>query len=37
MSSTLAESKLGRLRVHLDPPIARIVLNHPPLNVIDIP
>jgi cyclohexa-1,5-dienecarbonyl-CoA hydratase len=36
MSSTLAESKLGRLRVHLDPPIARIVLNHPPLNVIDV-
>src|ERR1700722_9435258 len=37
MQSTLAESKIGRLQVSIDPPIARIVLNHPPLNVIDIP
>jgi cyclohexa-1,5-dienecarbonyl-CoA hydratase len=37
MSLTLAESKVGRLRVNLDPPVARIVLNNSPLNVIDMP
>jgi cyclohexa-1,5-dienecarbonyl-CoA hydratase len=37
MQSTSAESTLGRLQVNVDPPIARIVLDHPPLNIIDIP
>ncbi len=37
MQSTFSESKLGRLQVSIDPPIGRIVLDHPPLNVIDIP
>lgn len=36
MSTTL-ESKLTRLHVDTRPPVARIVLRHPPLNVIDIP
>jgi len=37
MPSTFAELKAGHLRVNLDPPIARIVLSNPPLNVIDVP
>jgi cyclohexa-1,5-dienecarbonyl-CoA hydratase len=37
MASTFVESKLARLGVDLSPPVARIVLRHPPLNVIDIP
>ncbi len=37
MPSTFAESKLGRLQLNIEPPIARIVFNNPPLNVIDIP
>lgn len=37
MASTLAESQLARLAVDLKPPVARIVLRHAPLNVIDIP
>jgi cyclohexa-1,5-dienecarbonyl-CoA hydratase len=37
MASTLVESKLGRLAVDISPPVARIVLQHAPLNVIDIP
>jgi cyclohexa-1,5-dienecarbonyl-CoA hydratase len=36
MASTLAESKLARLTVDTGPPVARIVLSHGPLNVIDI-
>ena len=35
--TTCAESKLARLAVDLQPPVARIVLRHAPLNVIDIP
>jgi cyclohexa-1,5-dienecarbonyl-CoA hydratase len=37
MASTLVESKLVRLRVDISPPVARIVLRHAPLNIIDIP
>jgi cyclohexa-1,5-dienecarbonyl-CoA hydratase len=37
MVSTLAESKLARLAVDISSPVARIVLRHAPLNVIDIP
>ncbi len=37
MASTLAELQLARLAVDLKPPVARIVLRHAPLNVIDIP
>jgi cyclohexa-1,5-dienecarbonyl-CoA hydratase len=37
MGSTLAESKLARLAVDISSPVARIVLRHAPLNVIDIP
>lgn len=37
MASTLVESKLVRLMVDISPPVARIVLRHPPLNIIDIP
>jgi cyclohexa-1,5-dienecarbonyl-CoA hydratase len=36
MTSTLAEHNLARLAVDITPPLARIALNHPPLNVIDI-
>jgi cyclohexa-1,5-dienecarbonyl-CoA hydratase len=36
MASTLAELQLARLAVDLKPPVARIVLRHAPLNVIDI-
>ena len=35
--STSVESKLTRLAVEFSPPVARIALHHPPLNVIDIP
>jgi cyclohexa-1,5-dienecarbonyl-CoA hydratase len=37
MASTLVESKLARLAVDISPPVARIALQHAPLNVIDIP
>jgi len=37
MASTLVESKLARLTLNVTPPVARIVLHNPPLNVIDIP
>jgi cyclohexa-1,5-dienecarbonyl-CoA hydratase len=37
MGFTLVESKLARLTVEVNPPLARIVLRNPPLNVIDIP
>lgn len=33
----LAETKLARLVVAVDAPVGRIVLRHPPLNVIDVP
>ena len=36
MGSTFAETKLARLAVDISTPMARIVLRHPPLNVIDI-
>ena len=35
--STLADAKLVRLSLGIDPPVARIELRHPPLNVIDVP
>ncbi len=35
--SSAVQSSLTRLALGIDPPVARIVLNHPPLNVIDIP
>jgi len=35
--STSAQSALNRITVALKPPAARIVLNNPPLNVIDVP
>ena len=37
MAPTVVESKLARLVVDVDPPAARVVLRHAPLNVIDIP
>jgi len=37
MGSTFAASDLRRLMVEIVSPVARIVLQHPPLNVIDIP
>lgn len=37
MESTSAASGLSRLMLEITSPIARITLNHPPLNVIDIP
>src|SRR5271166_6057782 len=37
MASTVVESKLARLTVDISPPVARIVLRHAPLNIIDIP
>jgi len=37
MASTFVESKLARLVVEITPPLARIALKNPPLNVIDIP
>ena len=36
MTSTSVELVLSRLAVGIAPPVARIVLHHPPLNVIDI-
>jgi cyclohexa-1,5-dienecarbonyl-CoA hydratase len=36
MTSTSVESQLARLTVEINPPVARIVLRNPPLNVIDI-
>lgn len=35
--STSVEAKLDRLGVNINPPVARIALHHPPLNIIDIP
>ena len=37
MASTFVESKLVRLVVDISPPVARILLRNPALNVIDIP
>ena len=37
MVSTFVESNLSRLKVDITPRVARIVLRHAPLNVIDIP
>lgn len=37
MASTIVESKVARLAVDISPPVSRIVLCHPPLNVIDLP
>ena len=37
MTTLSAHAKLGRMSWELDAPVARIVLRHPPLNVIDIP
>lgn len=37
MASTFVESRLARLVVDITPPLARIALKNPPLNVIDIP
>jgi cyclohexa-1,5-dienecarbonyl-CoA hydratase len=37
MASTAVESNLVRLLVDITPPVARIVLSHAPLNIIDIP
>jgi cyclohexa-1,5-dienecarbonyl-CoA hydratase len=34
--TTAVESKTARLMVDVNPPVARVVLRHPPLNVIDI-
>jgi cyclohexa-1,5-dienecarbonyl-CoA hydratase len=36
MASTLLESRLARVRVDIKGSVARVVLNNPPLNVIDI-
>jgi cyclohexa-1,5-dienecarbonyl-CoA hydratase len=37
MMSTLTDAKLVRLSLGIDPPVARIELRHPRLNVIDVP
>ena len=37
MTTGLAETKLARLAVEVKPPVARITLRNPPLNVIDLP
>jgi cyclohexa-1,5-dienecarbonyl-CoA hydratase len=37
MAPALADHNLARLTVAITPPLARIALNNPPLNVIDIP
>ena len=37
MGSTSAASDLSRLMIEIAPPVARIALHHPPLNVIDLP
>jgi cyclohexa-1,5-dienecarbonyl-CoA hydratase len=34
--SAFAESKLARVALDISPPVARIALHHPPLNIIDI-
>jgi cyclohexa-1,5-dienecarbonyl-CoA hydratase len=36
MASTFVERNLARVVVNIAPPVARLALNHPPLNVIDI-
>jgi len=36
MTSTSVESNLARLTLNIKPPLARLELNHPPLNVIDL-
>jgi cyclohexa-1,5-dienecarbonyl-CoA hydratase len=36
MTITSMDPKLGRISLELDAPVARIVLRHPPLNVIDV-
>lgn len=36
MASTFVERNLARVEVNIAPPVARLALNHPPLNVIDI-
>jgi len=37
MASTFVESALARITLDINPPLSRIVLRNPPLNVIDIP
>ncbi len=37
MASTFVESALIRIKLEIVPPVARIVLHNPPLNVIDVP
>jgi cyclohexa-1,5-dienecarbonyl-CoA hydratase len=37
VASSSTESSLARIAIAIAPPLARIALNHPPLNVIDIP
>jgi cyclohexa-1,5-dienecarbonyl-CoA hydratase len=37
MTSTFVESALARIALDINPPLSRIVLRNPPLNVIDIP
>jgi cyclohexa-1,5-dienecarbonyl-CoA hydratase len=37
MAPTIVESKLERITLEITPPLARIALRRPPLNVIDIP
>ena len=37
MTTLSADAKRGRMLLEFDAPVARIVLRHPPLNVIDIP
>jgi cyclohexa-1,5-dienecarbonyl-CoA hydratase len=37
MASTFVESQLARLVVDITPPLARVALKNPPLNVIDVP
>ncbi|MGA8432987.1 MAG: enoyl-CoA hydratase/isomerase family protein [Candidatus Sulfotelmatobacter sp.] len=37
MASTFVESALIRIKLDIVPPVARIVLHNPPLNVIDVP
>ena len=36
MASTFVERNLARTQVNIAPPVARLVLSHPPVNVIDI-
>jgi cyclohexa-1,5-dienecarbonyl-CoA hydratase len=36
MASTFVERNLAQVQVNIAPPVARLVLSHPPLNVIDI-